>query len=191
MNDDSELDPIDPLEIDVRSPGERWADSGRAGFGRLQGLIEQQRLDIAAMVWMIFLLLITGAEIYAALRLHGTSGFGNGGDWWTRLAFLAQSGNIVLIFGCAIGIALGLLRESTIARRALQLAVLGGLWAIVANLMGIAVSFHEESGLAFTSLGGNENKVVTALIYFGFGGLGLVIATVAGRFAGADRAAGE
>jgi hypothetical protein len=186
MNDDSDLDPIDPL-IDVRSPGERWADSGRAGFDRLQGFIEQ-RFDIAAIVWMIFLLLITGAEIYSALRLRGNDGFGDSGDWWTRLAFLAQSGTVLLTFGCAIGIALAVVHDSVIARRALQLAVVGGLWAIVANLMGIAVSFHTQTGVAFTSLGGNESKFVNALIYFGFGGLGLVIVTVAWRLVSADRA---
>jgi hypothetical protein len=183
MNDDSELDPIDPLEIDVRSPGERWADSGRAGVDRLQGLIEQQRLDIAALAWMIFLLLITGVEIYSALRLHGDSGFPGNTDWWSRLAFLAQSGNILLTFGGAIGIALAVVHDSPVARRALQLAVIGGLWAIVANLMGIAVAFHDQSGVTFTILGSGESKVVTALTYFGFGGLGLVIATVAWRFA--------
>ena len=35
MSDDSGYPPVEPL-IDVRSPAERWAESGRASLDRLQ-----------------------------------------------------------------------------------------------------------------------------------------------------------
>jgi hypothetical protein len=183
MNDQSDFDPEgdELIAIDARSPGERWADSGRAGWN---DMLERQRLDLAAMVWMICLWLITGTQIYSAVRMNFDD-FSNS-DWWARVAGFSQSGGIVLAFGSAVAIALALQQDSLLARRSLLLATVGGLWVIAAGFMGVAVSFHQETAPISLSNGG-ESKFVSALLYVGFAGLGLVITIIAGRCANAMR----
>jgi hypothetical protein len=185
MSDDSglPLEPLEPLEpsIDVRSPGERWADSGRAGLERLKARVEQQRLDVAAVVWMALLFAIAGSEIYSALRFGNSQGFPGSSDWWFKLQLLAQSGGTVLVFGSAVGIALAVLLEGPMSRVALRLAVVGGAWSVAAGGCGVAFAFHPDPG--FGSVRVFDGRLTECVYYLGFAGLGLLIAMIAWRFA--------
>jgi hypothetical protein len=165
--------------VDVRSPAERWADSGRTGFDRLQARLSESPFDVAAVAWMIFLLGLIGLQVYTAFR--GT-GFGEGPTTgWEKATLIASTGNIVISFGAAIGIALAIAYATTAARTALWMAVVAGVWVVIANVVGIAVAFHDESGgsgfVTFTR--GTENKVVQALGSVMEAGFGLVILVIA------------
>jgi len=166
--------------IDVRSPAERATDAGRAGLSRLQERLRDSHLDIAAVVWMICLLALIALQVYRALRPSAFD-FGDQIDGWQKASFIATSGNFVFAAGAMVGIALACAYSSTASRIALGLAVAAGLWVVIANIVGIAVAFHDQSqGDGFPSIGrGTEDKFVQALTSVMEGGLGLVVFFVA------------
>ena len=177
MNDHPEGDDL-PI-IDMRSPAERATDAGRAGFDRLQARLSESPFDVAAVAWMIFLLGLIGLQVYTALR--GT-GFGDGpSTGWEKATIIATSGNALFSFGAVIGIALAFAFATTAARTALWMAVVTGVWVLIANVVGIAVAFHDESGgsafVPFTR--GTESKVLQALASVMEGGFGLVVLVIA------------
>jgi hypothetical protein len=179
MPDDGSADDL-PI-LDVRSPAERTADAGRDAITRVQGRLRESHLDIAAVAWMICVLGVTAVAIYSAFR----QSFGLGPDsGWEKAAVIASSGGILLTFGAMIAVALAFSYDTRPARVALSLAIVAGLWSVIANVVGVAVSFHEssEGGVGFISLSrGAENQFVTALGCVLAGGLGLVVFLVAGN----------
>jgi hypothetical protein len=180
VNDGSGFDPDNErIEIDVRSPGERWAEAGRVEFDRVRVLLEDGRLDVVALVWMLLLLSYTGLQIYNAWNFGSFGSIQNVSGWWTRLAFLAQTGGFLLIFGGLAAIVMAAFFDTTVARVALYLAMLGGAWTVATAMFGIAVAFHvEQSGPVLSN---GENKYVQAFSAAALGGLGLLMAFVAWR----------
>jgi len=156
------------------------ASGGAGGVERLRERIDESHVDLAALVWMLCIAGYLGTQVYGALRASQFGAPFGGSDWWFKAALLAASGNIVLTFGCTIGIALAALYDSTRSRAALVLAALGGLWAVAASVLGIVVSFHENSGVSFISLGNlTDSKVASAIAELMLGGLGAVVLFVA------------
>ncbi|MGO9877225.1 MAG: hypothetical protein ACLPVY_25885 [Acidimicrobiia bacterium] len=191
MGDESEFSTDEPL-IDVRSPAERWSDAGRANFERFRALVEDGRLDLVALWWMIFVVAYSLVEIYSALR---ASGFGNSPgstDWWTKADLLASSGGISLVLTSMMGILLAAFFDGPAARLAFRLAIVGGAWAVAMSLLDIVVAFHENTGPIPEFLpSGAEAKVVTSLGALCVGGLGLVIALAGWRLAPSGRPRGR
>ena len=177
-----------PLEIDVRSPGERAIDHGRDVVARVNALMETQRFDIAAVVWLFFIFTITLAEVYRALFQSGSEGIAAGDEWWTKLQLLTSSGGTILIFGCLFGIVFALLRPGPLARLALWLCAIGGLWATITGCIGMAVAFHDPvgsnaDGSGFSISQSFGEKAVQGALYLGFAGMGLVLTLIAVRIA--------
>jgi hypothetical protein len=168
-----------PLEIDVRSPGERALERGREAVRGVNVLIEQQRFDVLAVGWMAFVLAITLGQIYQSLWLSGTGGFPNSTDIWTKLQLLTQSGGTILIFGSLIGLVFAVFGQGPLARAAMWLATISGGWATAMGFVGITVSFH---GTGFGSAG-LSGKLSEAVLFFGFAGMGMVLTLIAGRIA--------
>jgi hypothetical protein len=162
--------------IDVRSPAERWSDAGRDGVARLQERLRDSPLDVAALIWMICVAGMAAVQIYGAFDSR-FDGFGETDDGWFTAAMLASSGSFVLSLGCMVGIGLAAWADSVAARVALVLAVIGGAWAIVASLIGVAVIYHEGGPLSLTNFG--ENRAVNSIGTLMEGGLGVVAALVA------------
>lgn len=191
MGDESGLPTDEPL-IDARSPGERWIDSGRANFERFRALVEDGRLDLVALWWMIFAVAYSVVAIYSALR---SSGFGNSPgstDWWTKAELLTGSGGLTLVLFSMIGVVLAAFFDGPAARLAVRLAMVGGAWTMLMSLLGIVVAFHDNTGAEAGFLpSGTEAKVVTSLGAFCVGGLGLVIALAAWRLAAPGRPQGR
>jgi hypothetical protein len=165
--------------IDVRSPSERLADSGRDGVARLQERLRNSPLDVAALVWMICVIGFLAVQIYSAF----SSPFDDftDSDGWFKAALLASSGGFALTAGCMIGISLAAWRDTRPARVALVAAVIGGAWAIVASLIGVAVIFHEDTLGIGSLLSSNfaDNRAVSAFGQLMLGGLGVVVVFVA------------
>ena len=184
-------EPLEPLAIDDRSPGERMIAGGRAGLTELREFAERLQFDTIGLLWMLFALMIVGAEVYAALRYGNPGGFpgGFGGDAWLKALLLAEeSGSFAVL--CVIGIAFASLVQSARARLALWVAAAVGAWTAVAGLAGVVVAWHgydtsDSPGVAI------ENRAVGSLRYFGFAGLGMLVVLVAGRLAQSRRAAPE
>ncbi len=170
-----------PLPNDVRTPSERAFDAGRDVVGRVNALVEKQRFDVLALAWMVCVLAIALGQIYQALWLSQADGFEGTRDIWTKLQLLTQSGGTILIFGSVIGVALATLADGRLARPALWLATLGGVWAMITGFIGITVSFHSGSGLGAGST--MPAKLSEAVLFFGFAGMGMVVAMIAGRAA--------
>jgi hypothetical protein len=172
MSDDPGF-PEGPL-IDARSPAERWAEAGRAGFDRVRAMIENGRLDLAGLWWMRLLLVYAGLQIYSALR-----GDGFGSDWWTRTAVLSSAGGLLLIFGSVAGVVLAAFFDTSAARRTLRLAVAAGAWVVLAGFVGVVVSFHADAAVPIAIPRGGEGKVVSVLFNLCYAGLGGVVAVLA------------
>jgi hypothetical protein len=159
--------------------------SGGSALERLRAQGEQQRLDTVALVWMVLVAAITAATIYSALRFGNIEGFVGENDWWLKLRLLASSGGTLAIFGSAVGIALAVLFEGARSRVALRLATLVGVWAGIASVVGIAVTFHDDS-LAGPSVRALDGRLSDALVYLALAALGVLVATVAWRFSRAE-----
>jgi len=191
MGDESGFPTDEPL-IDARSPAERWSDAGRANFERFRALVEDGRLDLVALWWMIFVVAYSVVAIYSALR---SSGFGNSPgstDWWTKADLLTSSGGLTLALFSMVGVVLAAFFDGPAARLAFRLAMVGGAWAMLMSLLDIAVAFHENAGpIAGFLPSGTEAKVVTSLGALCVGGLGLVIAVAAWRLAPSGRPRGR
>ena len=129
---------------------------------------------------MVFVLAIAGSDIYSTLRFGSFRGYPGINDWWYKLQVLAQSGGGIVVFGGAIGIALAVLLEGPTSRLALRLSALGGAWAVVASACGVAVAFHTEHDLS--PLPSFEGRVIQAIYYLGYAGLGVLIVMIGWRF---------
>ena len=151
--------------------------------------LRESHLDIAALIWMFCIAGITAVEIYGAFDSR-FDGFGDD-DGWITAALLASTGNFVLSFGCMVGIGLAAWADSVASRIALVVAVIGGAWAIVASLVGVAAIYHESEmgSLNFTSFG--ENRVVNSFGTLMQGGLGIVVVLVAASLLASRRVARE
>ena len=179
MNEVSEGDDL-PI-IDVRSPAERMGDAGRDAFDRLQDRFRSSHLDVAAVAWMVFLILFIALQIWHAFRPSDYD-FGNHVTGWEKATIISSSGSFVFSAAAMIGVALACASWSRLSRVALALAAAAGLWAVLANIVGIAVAFHDESGGSgpLIQLGrSTEDKVVQALGFVMEGGLGIVVFLVA------------
>jgi hypothetical protein len=154
-------------------------------LGRLGELIDEKRFDVAALVWMLCILIFVGCQIYTVLKL-ANAGFGSSA--WDKVAALSQTGGPLVAASCGVGIALALWFDTANARFALWLAALGGAWVLVAGALQIVSAVHEsDSTIGFLALN-QQNRAVSALAGLAFAGLGLIVALVAGRFARAPTA---
>src|SRR5215212_6640694 len=103
-------EPLEPLNIDDRSPGERMLASGSRSVSRIGAMVDEQRLDFVALIWMVSTLVFTGTQIYDALDLFGTTGPvpGFSVSSWDKIAALGQTGGPYLAVSCLVGIVLAL-----------------------------------------------------------------------------------
>jgi len=155
-------------------------DRGETSLERLREHGSRPRLDTVALVWMVFVLAITAATVYSALRFGNITGYAGESDWWLKLRLLASSGGTIAVFGSAIGVVLAVVFAGARSRVALRLATVGGMWAGVAGVVGVVVVFHNESvpgeSVAF------DGRVSDAAVFAVFAALGVIVATVAWRF---------
>ncbi len=171
--DDEEDLPI----IDVRSPGERMVDSGRAGFGRVQDYLRPDRLAVAAVVWMIAVAVSVGVTIWQAVAL-GRQYDGIPFDrLWIKLALLADSGNLTVTLATLAGSALVAFSEPVRARVAAYLGVVIGLWSVAAAGFGVAVTIHGKDN-PFLGLFG-ANGFAAGLGFVASAALGVVVTAIA------------
>jgi hypothetical protein len=181
MND-AELEPID---IDDRSPGERMVAGTRAGLGRIGELVDEQRLDVVALIWVLCTITYTGVQIYGALNLfNGRFGaFGN----WEKIAALASTGGPGVAVSCVVGIALAVTSETAMARFAIAVAGIVGAWVLVAGVLNVVYALHQRHGLNTISFSITEgsNRFVQAVGGVALGGFGLVVMMIAWRALGA------
>jgi hypothetical protein len=176
VNDYPEGDDL-PI-IDVRSPADRAPDAGRGGLGRMQQRVRDNHLDIAALLWMICVAGVLAVEIYSAVRSNRFEPFGRNNGWFTA-TLLASTGGFELTVGCMVGIGLAAWVDSGPARAALVMAAIGGAWAFVAGLIGVAVVNHKEVGLSFSLASSAGNRAVASFGMLLQGGLGVVVVLVA------------
>jgi hypothetical protein len=175
MNDDQPLEPLEPLDLDDRSGGERMVAAGRAGADRFRELVADRRLDVVALIWMVSTATFVGVEIYSALRFFGGTFPGLGG--WQKVAALAQTGGPSVAVSCLVGIALAAWFDTATARLAIFLATVTGAWVLAAGVLDIAASAH-STALTFSVTSGG-NRAVGVIGGVGLAGLGLVVVTIA------------
>ena len=171
--------PLEPLDIDDRSPGEKMIDSGRTSFARLGEHFDNQGFDLAALIWMVSTIAVVGVEIYSALHLFGGAGTLSLGTW-DKIAALGQTGGPVVAVSCLIGIALAAVLDSAAGRIAIVLAGVVGVWVLVAGLFDVAAAAHRGNntfGFGFS----RENRAVGVIGGLALAGLGLVVVMVAWR----------
>jgi hypothetical protein len=170
-------DELEPIDIDDRSPGERMAAAGRVGVSRIAQLIDEQRLDIAALIWMLCTVTFTGVQIYQAFHAFGGAGFDV--STWDRIGALGQTGGPIVAFACIVGILLGLTWNSAIARFSIFLAGIVGGWVFIAGIFDIAANVHNNTSGNFSF--GATNRAVGAIGGIALAGFGLVVMMIAWR----------
>lgn len=176
-------EPLEPLPIDDRSPGERWVQQGRSGITRIRESGDRHYFGTLALLWMLLTLLALGAEIYSILRFGNPGGFSGGAaDAWTKALLLAE---VTAGFSIAsmVGVGLAALAPGGRSRAALLIAVVIGGWTVVVGIAGVAAAFH---GFGDGSSAPTESKFVESVRYLADGGLGLVVIFVALRLRGAQ-----
>jgi hypothetical protein len=174
-------EPLEPLNIDDRSPGEKMLASGRVGMSRVGELVDEQRLDVAALVWMICTVTFTGVEIYQAFHLFGASGFNP--STWDKIAALGQTGGPLVAMSCLVGIALAITTDSAVARWSIIMAGVLGAWVFVAGIFDFASNVHRSSESLISFNRGNRGA--GAIGALALAGLGLVVMMIAWRTGGA------
>src|SRR5882672_2420836 len=168
--------PLEPLDIDDRSPGEKMIDRGRTSVTRLGELFDNQGFDLAALIWMVSTIAFVGVDIYNALRLFRGTGTTLG--TWDKIAELGQTGGPVVAVSCLVGIALAAVLSSSAGRFAILLAGVTGVWVLVAGLFNVASNaHHSHSPIAFAFNRGN--RAVAVIGGLALAGLGLVVIMVA------------
>ena len=183
-------EPFDPEEdlipIDVRSPGERMADSGRAGYERMRGYLRPERLAIAALVWMLAIAVTVGVNVWQAISL-GREITQIGDGVWIELALIAQTGDMNFAIAAFAGLALVALGGAARARVAAYVGVVIGGWIVVASAIGITVAVH--GGLnPFAALLSN-NRFAAGVGFIADAALGVVIVGIALALASAGSVA--
>lgn len=172
------MEPLEPLDIDDRSPGEKMLASGRVGMNRISELADEQRLDIAALVWIVCLVALTGVQIYQALHLFGA---GIAATSWDKVAALGQAGGGFVAVSCLVGIALAVTEDSTVARFSIMLAGVLGVWVFVAGIFNFASNVHRQSNdLINFNRGNRASGAIGGLALAGFGLVVMMIAWRAG-----------
>jgi hypothetical protein len=186
MTDDPGFPSDEPL-IDVRSPGERWADSGRAGYERLHASIRAQPLGALAMCWLLAVIVTVATGVYANLHLYGSLDNGVFGGVWIKLQTLSESGGLSAAVATLVGLALGVLAGRSRAGIAYQLALVLGAWIVFAAACGLVTAVHGYPHSIFTNA---DNRLVFGVQSVASLALGIVVLTIAWGFATSPRADG-
>ena len=178
-----EDEPLEPLDIDDRSPGERMVAIGREGLASVKAIVDDGRLDVAAVLWMLCAVATVGVGIYSALR---STDFGAGGGTWAKITALGTIGGPGIAVFCIAGIALAVPFKSPAARFALLLALAVGGWVVVSAGCDLASVLHDstsrDAGLA---AGDRAAAAVQAVAYGGFGAVVvLVVGSITRRRSG-------
>jgi hypothetical protein len=169
-------DELEPIDIDDRSPGERMAAAGRVGMSRISQMIDEQRLDIVALIWVLATVTFTGVQIYQAFQLFGSR---FEASTWDKVAGLGQTGGPVVAVSCIIGILLALTWDSAIARFSSLVAGIVGGWVFVAGVFTVASNVHKnaDGNIVF----GQTNRAAGAIGGLAVAGFGLVVMMIAWR----------
>ena len=163
--------PLEPLDIDDGSAGER-------GLAGLDGIVDRQGFELAAVIWMVSTVAFVGVQVYTALDL--LEGAGGTFDTWSKIAALGQTGGPIVALSCLAGIALATLAGTRAARFAVFLAGATGAWVVVAGLFDVAATLHrseETLGFGFSQ----PNRAVGVIGGLALAGLGLVVSMLAWR----------
>jgi hypothetical protein len=170
-------DAFDPDEdlptLDVRSPGERMADSGRMGFERVQQYLRPERLVSAAVAWMLGVTAMVVVQIWQSIALSRQFDDFPIDRLWLKLALLAQSGSLTVTLAILAGLALVVFSDPVRARVAAYLGVVLGLWTVVAGGVGIAVALHGGDNPFSGYLG--ANRFAEGLSFAASAVLGIVV----------------
>ena len=185
MTDDPGFPPDEPL-IDVRSPGERWADSGRAGFERLNASIQAQPLGVLALCWLLAVIVFVATGVYS--NLHVYDNFANGafgGGIWIKLQLVSETANPGVAVATLVGLALAVLAGRSRAGIAYLLALALGAWIVLASACGLVSAIHGYPQPVFTNA---DNRLVFGLASVANLTLGIVVLAIAWGFATSPRA---
>lgn len=172
-----------PLGIDDRSGGERLAASARVGVQRVGELVDEQRLDFIALIWVGCTVAATGVQIYQVIDLFG----GAITDSWSKIAALGQTAGPTVALSCLFGIALALMSDTAVSRFAILLAGIVGAWVFAAGMFDTAAALHQDSGDVIQAQFAQGNRAVGVIGGLALAGFGLVVVMLAWR-AGGERA---
>lgn len=146
---------------------------------RLRAVIEDDRLDTAALIWMVCVVALIGAQIWHALRLNESGVFSGYSSGWDRVLLLSQSGSIAVIVAIVIGVAVAAATDSRASRLASTLGIVAAAWeGITGFLLIIYAAFAPDQNHVRLSVSGSQILGGLAITV-----LGLLVAMAAWRIA--------
>jgi hypothetical protein len=106
---------------------------------RLRAVVETDRLDLAALIWMVGVLVYVGSAICFAVMFNSEADrLGGTTDTWATVLQLSHTVDLAVLGALVIGLAIAAAVDSALSRAAAMLGVVGGAWAVVAGFMRIA-----------------------------------------------------
>jgi hypothetical protein len=147
-------------------------------FARLRDVIEDDRLDTAALIWMACVVAYVGAQIWNAFGLKGSAldGYVSG---WERVLSLATTGTVAMIVAVVIGVAIAAATDSRASRLASTLAVVVAGWEALAGFLFVVyAAFAPDQNNARVSVSGTQVVAGLAVSV-----LGMLVAAAAWRIA--------
>lgn len=103
---------------------------------RVLAVVDNDRLDIAALIWMTGVLVFVACEICWAL-LQSTNVPLGGDDSWLKVQQLGSTVDFGMLCALVIGLAVAAAFDSALSRAAALLGVVGGAWALIAGFLRI------------------------------------------------------
>ena len=110
-------------------------DRPETPMSRLLAIVDTDRLDIAALIWMTGVLVYVASEIIFALMLSGNSPFRSADDGWLKVQQLGSTVDFGILCALVIGLAIAAAFDSALSRAAALLGVVGGCWALISGFL--------------------------------------------------------
>ena len=116
---------------------EEPVDTPEAPMARMLAIVDTDRLDIAALIWMVGVLVFVACEVCFTLLASSSTPFRGTDDNWERIQQLGSTVDFGILCALVIGLAVSAAFDSALSRAAALLGIVGGAWALVAGFLRI------------------------------------------------------
>jgi hypothetical protein len=101
---------------------------------RMRGVVDTDRLDIAALIWMSGVAVYVASAVVFALMLSGDSPFGGANEGWLKVQQRGSTVDFGILCALVIGLAVAAAFDSALSRAAALLGVIGA-WALISGFL--------------------------------------------------------
>jgi len=104
---------------------------------RMRAIVDTDRLDVAAVIWMTGVLVYLASEIVFAVMLSQSSPFRGPNEGWLKVQQLGSTVDFGILCALVIGLAIAAAFDSALSRAAALLGIVGGAWVLISGFLRI------------------------------------------------------